>query len=106
VLDVIPTLAAQPRGQMKEHASMKKEINVIHVLYGMVGNMMDMFLGRGGSKEAYVQNCQTRAQLYRQLAKHCNEYADDCEDRVNEVAAPSLHLTAEEPKAEALPTDE
>jgi len=83
---------------------MKKEIDVIHLLHGMVGNMLDMFLNLAGEdrlgNEAYIQSCQMRARLLRQMAKYWNEQADDYERRVDEFNTPRLLLTAEEPSGE------
>jgi hypothetical protein len=89
---------------------MKNEVSVFALMQSTIGNSLDHYLGLAGdnptgSKEAYIQSCETRALLYRQLAKHCNEQAEDYDERVAEFAAPGLVVTAEEPQP-AAPSEE
>jgi hypothetical protein len=85
----------------------KNEISVFVLMQSMIGNGLDWLLGIAGEKigKDYVQDCQTRALLYRQLAKHCNEEADYFDERIAKFATPSLVVAVEQPPP-AAPAEE
>jgi len=79
---------------------MKNEVSVFALMQSMIGDLVDHYLGLAGElrstgDDAYIKNCQTRALLYRQLAKFCTEQATYFDERVAEFAPPSLVVTAQ-----------
>ena len=80
---------------------MKNEVSVLALMKNVIGNSLGGFIHLAGekfdsSREGYIRHCQTRALLYRQLAKFCIEQADAYDEHVAELTPPRLVVTATE----------